>query len=268
MSQQAAGKLALRAGVALIGLRLPVDDILAIGWSGLAVIVITVAVTYSATQWIGARTGLDRRLVTLIAMGFSICGAAAIAAVNDSIRARQRDTAIAVALVTVFGTVMIGAIPALADLLGLTDERAAIWAGASIHEVAQVAAAASVIGGTAVATAMTVKLGRVALLAPTYVVAVRSSGSTTGGGAPPAMPWFLLAFVAMVAVRSTGLLPTEAIDVADVATTVLLAAGMYGLGLGLRLRDLWPVPSQAVGLAAASTAIASGTSLLLVVALC
>ncbi len=73
----------------------------------------TVVTTYAATQVAGRLLGLERDLVTLIAAGFSICGAAAIAAVESSIRAKPKDVALAVALVTVFGTVMIGAIPAL-----------------------------------------------------------------------------------------------------------------------------------------------------------
>ena len=81
------------------------------------------------------------------------------------------------------------------------------------------------------------------------------------------VPWFILAFAAAVAVRSTGALPPPLLDVTGVVTTVLLAAGMYGLGLGIRAKDLWPLPLQAITLATISTLIATGTSLLLVVAL-
>lgn len=81
------------------------------------------------------------------------------------------------------------------------------------------------------------------------------------------VPWFILAFAAAVAVRSTGVLPPSLLDVTDVVTTVLLAAGMYGLGLGIRAKDLWPLPLQAITLAAVSTLIAGGTSLVLVTVL-
>ena len=228
----------------------------------------TVCATFSATRWLGARLDLDARFVTLVAAGFSICGAAAIAAVNEAVRARRQDVALAVALVTGCGTVMLVAIPVLARVVGLSHEESAVWAGASIHEVAQVVAAASLLGGGAVplAVALTVKLGRVALLAPTYVVAARGRGPAAGTSSPR-IPWFLLGFLGMVALRSTGLLPLGALAVANQLTTVLLGAGMFVLGAGFRLRDLWPVPAHALWLAGAATATASGLSLVLIVAL-
>ncbi|MDO3398010.1 putative sulfate exporter family transporter, partial [Nocardioides sp. SOB44] len=198
-------KLLLRLGVVLLGLRLPLGDVAAIGAAGVLVVVATVVLTYAATRALGTRLGLDQRLVTLLAAGFSICGAAAIAALADAVGARQKDVAHSVALVTIYGTAMIVLVPWAAAGLGLSEEQGAIWAGASIHEVAQVVAAASIIGPGAVAVATTVKLGRVALLAPTYLVAVRSVGAPASAGRVPLLPWFLVGFVLMVALRSSGL---------------------------------------------------------------
>lgn len=260
-------KLLLRLGVVLLGLRLPLGDVAAIGAAGVLVVAATVVLTYAATRALGTRLGLDQRLVTLLAAGFSICGAAAIAALADAVGARQKDVAHSVALVTIYGTAMIVVVPWAAAGLGLSEEQGAIWAGASIHEVAQVVAAASIIGPGAVAVATTVKLGRVALLAPTYLVAVRGVGAPASAGRVPLLPWFLVGFVVMVALRSSDLLPGQLVGAADDVTTVLLAAGMFGLGLGLRLRELWPVPAGALVLATCSTLVAAGTSLALVLAL-
>lgn len=253
-------RLLLRWGIVVLGLKLPVDAVLGIGVGGIAVVVGTVLITYYGTLAVGTRLGLEPRFVTLLAAGFSICGAAAIAAVEDTVRARQRDVALAVALVTVFGSVMIVLVPWSAHLIGLDDRQAAVWAGASIHEVAQVVAAGSVLGGGAVALATTVKLGRVAMLAPmSILVARRSAGE--GSMTAPLLPWFVVGFVATAALRSTGLLPESALTVAGVVTNVLLAAGMFGLGLGIRLRELWPVPGRALALATLSTTVAAGSSL-------
>lgn len=258
-----ATRLLLRLGVAALGLQLPFGDIVGIGPAGLVVIVVTVAVTFRGTLLVGRRLGLDDGFVLLLSAGFSICGAAAIAGVQDSVRAKDKFVALAVALVTLFGSAMIVLIPWLSAAIGLSDHQAAIWAGASIHEVAQVAAAGSLIGGSALALAMTVKLGRVALLAPISALLARKSK----GASAPLVPWFILAFAAAVAVRSTGLLPQSVLDGADLAITLLLGAGMYGLGMGIRAKDLWPLPVQALVLATTSTLIAGGTSLALVLAL-
>ncbi|GAB3195877.1 putative sulfate exporter family transporter [Nocardioides hungaricus] len=256
-------RLLLRLGVVLVGLRLPVDDVLAIGLPGVLVIVGTVSATYWLTCQVGRRMDLDRGFVAVLAAGFAICGAAAIATVSDAVRARQRDVALAVALVTIYGSALIVAIPWLAGLLGLDDDQAAVWAGASIHEVAQVAVTASILGGGAVGIAMTVKLGRVALLAPLYVLVARGKSPDRPGA--PMVPWFVVGFAVAVAVRSTLPLPDLALSVANTVTTLLLGAGMFGLGTGLRVRDLWPIPPAALLLATASTAVAAGVSLTLVV---
>lgn len=247
------GRVVLRWGIVGLGLRISVGDLASLGATGAAAVVLTVVVTFTATTWFGRRLGLDRGLVVLVAAGFSICGAAAIAAFGEVTRARQRDTGLALALVTVFGSAMILLVPAVAPLVGLDDHQAAVWAGASIHEVAQVVGAASLLGPSAVATATTVKLARVALLAPMVAFAARDSGRPTRLG----VPWFVVAFLVAVVLRSTGLLAEPVLEVAGHATTFLLAAGMVGLGLGVRATDLWPLSGRAVLLAAVATTVAA-----------
>ena len=122
-------KQLLRLGVVLIGLKLPVGDIASIGWRGVLVVLATVATTFTVTRALGARLGLDERFVTCLAAGFSICGAAAIAAVNDAVRARQQDVALAVAMVTLYGSGMIVLGAVGLDALGLSSLQAAVWAG-------------------------------------------------------------------------------------------------------------------------------------------
>lgn len=271
--QAATTKLLLRLGVVMLGLKLPIGDIAGIGVSGIAVVLSTVLVTYAVTIAVGDRLGLDRGFVTLLAAGFCICGAAAIAAVQDGVRAKEKFVALAVAMVTLFGSAMIVVIPWLSHLIGLRDEQAAVWAGASIHEVAQVVAAAAIVGPGALAIATTVKLGRVALLAPMYTVVQRRAAriappaeGETAEHHVPLVPWFVIGFAVAVAIRSSGVLPTSVLDVTGQATTFLLAAGMFGLGLAIRFADIWPVPARAFALAAVSTTVAASTSLLLILA--
>lgn len=263
-----ATRLFLRVGVVLLGFRLQLSDLAEVGVRGVVVVVAVVVVTYVGTCWLGDRMGLDRGLVTLIAAGCAVCGAAAIAAVEGGVKRRTEHVALAVALVTLLGTGAIVMLPLAGELLGLSEQQTGVWIGASIHEVAQVVAAASLAGAGAVAVAMTVKLGRVALLAPVYALArrrARADGSPVEAG--PLVPWFVVGFLAAAGVRSTGVLPSLALDVVGLAATVLLAAAMCGLGLGLAVRRLLPIPMAAVGLALAATGLAVGTALVLTVAL-
>ncbi len=264
-------RLLLRTGVGLLGLKIVGSDVLALGTPGTGVVVGTVFATFTATLYAGRRLGLSDGLTTLIAAGFAVCGAAAIAAVEGSIRAKPKDVATAIALVTLFGSAMIMALPAAGAAMGLSDEQLAIWAGASIHEVAQVIAAASMIGGAApLALATTVKLGRVALLVPVQVVATYVDSRRMAGprrdrdrGRFQVVPLFLLGFVLAAAIRSAGVLPEWALDVASDATIVLLSAAMFGLGTSIAAANLWPLPVRGLMLAAFSTMIAAGVSLAL-----
>lgn len=268
VDQAATTRTLLRLGVVLLGLRLPLGDILGLGVRGLVVIVVTATVTFGATCMIGDRLGVDRGLVTLIAAGFSICGAAAIAAVEGGIRRRAEDVALAIAMVTIFGSAMIVALPLTANALGMTDRQQGVWAGASIHEVAQVVAAATTAGAVAVAVATTIKLGRVALLAFAYLAARHRDGAPRETDvAAPLVPWFVFGFLVAATVRTTGILPVALLDVSDVITNVLLACAMFGLGLGMQVTMLLPVPIRVLALAAASTVVASTISLALTLTL-
>ena len=259
---QSSTKMVLRIGVVLLGLRLPLQDIFALGPRGLVVIALTVAATFTTTCVIGDRLGIERGLVTMIATGFSICGAAAIAAVEGGIKRRNEDVALAIAMVTIFGSIMIIVIPLASGMLGLSGLQQGVWAGASIHEVAQVVAAATTAGAAAVAIATTIKLGRVSLLAVAYVAARRRDGDAPADGIrPPTVPWFVIGFIVSAAIASAGVLPTAVLQGADLATTLLLAAAMFGLGLGMHFRALFPVPPRVLILAATSTVVAASVSL-------
>ena len=264
-------KLLLRVGVVLLGLRLPLQDLAHLGVRGIVVIVATVLATFALTCLVGARLGLERGIVSLIAAGFSICGASAIAAVETGIRRREEDVALSIAMVTLFGTSMIVALPLLSSVFGLTDLQLGVWAGASIHEVAQVVAAASTAGVAAVAIATTIKLGRVSLLAFAFVAARRRDQTVepaaAGNAAAPLVPWFVVGFVIAAGVRTSDLLGSGVLDVADMATTVMLASAMFGLGLMMKLRALFPVPWRVFALSAVATVGAASVSLALTVAL-
>jgi uncharacterized integral membrane protein (TIGR00698 family) len=169
LGNQKLTQVVLRVGVALLGLRLPLSDLAAIGLRGAVIVIGVVSITFATTCIVGRRLGLDTGLVVLIAAGFSVCGAAAIAAIESSVRRRPADVATSIALVTIFGTAMILVIPLSASALGLSELQAGVWAGASIHEVAQVVAAASLAGPGALAAASTIKLARVSLLGGVFI---------------------------------------------------------------------------------------------------
>lgn len=253
-----AAKRLLRIGVALLGLQLMFSDVAGLGWAMIVVVIVIVVSGIAGTMFAGKLLGLSWTQSVLIACGFSICGAAAAAAANGVIDAKEEELLTAVALVVVFGTIMILAVPLLADLMDLSDRQAGMWAGGSIHEVAQAVAAGGVVGGGALAVATVVKLARVLMLAPVmaYFGACRrrmSKGENADVKQPPLIPVFILGFVGCVALRSSGLLPETLVDGAKVAQTVLLTAAMFALGTGVRVKMLRSVGPRPFVLAGVST---------------
>lgn len=252
----------LRGGVVLLGLQLAVAQVLGLGAGTLAAVVITVAVTFTGTLWLGRLFGMPRGLSLLVATGFSICGASAIAAMEGAVRRDDEDVATSVAMVTIFGSLSMLALPLLGNGLGLSDVDQGRLAGGSVHEVAQVVAAASPAGAAAVSIAIVVKLSRVVLLAP--LVAAVSLGERrrtgTNGKRPPIMPLFVVGFLAAVALRSTGILPEPVLDVAGHTATLLLAGALFALGSAVRLPLLVRTGPKALLLGATSTALVTLTA--------
>ncbi|HEX7351865.1 YeiH family protein [Brachybacterium sp.] len=261
-----AAKKLLRAGIVLLGLQVVLGDLLALGAPMLAVVTAVVAGGILGTLAIGRALGVDRDLTILVACGFSICGAAAVAAaagVTDPEDEHEERTVTAIALVVLCGTVMIVAVPAVAALLDLAPRTAGLWAGASIHEVAQVVAAGGALGGAALTIAVIVKLARVLMLAP--VMAVLSLQQRRTGAAdgkrPPLVPLFVLGFLAMVALRSVVPLPAGVLEAGSLLQTVLLAAAMFALGTGVKVRHLLRVGPRPLALAALSTLLVATLAL-------
>lgn len=256
-------KTLLRMGIVLLGLQVVLGDIIGLGAGMIAVVIAIVVGGILGTLAIGKLLGTSRVLTVLVACGFSICGAAAVGAVAgvvDPDQENDEDFVTAVALVVLFGTLMIPLLPLASTLLGLSNETAGLWAGGSIHEVAQVVAAGGVMGGGALAIAVIVKLARVLMLAPVIAVlsaAARRSASTSesNGSAkpPPIVPLFVAGFLAMVLVRSFIPLPEVVLSTAGIAQTLLLSTAMFALGCGVKVKSLVRVGPKPFVLATLST---------------
>lgn len=260
-----ASKKLLRLGIVFLGLQLVISDIISLGVPMLVVIVCIVAGGLFGTVAMGRLLKMRPAQALLIACGFSICGAAAVAGVEGVTDSDEEEVVTAVALVVIFGTLMIPIIPFAGQLLGMNAELGGLWAGGSIHEIAQVVAAGGIIGGNALGVAVIVKLARVLLLAP--IVAVlslqqRCQGQTAADGKkPPIIPVFIIGFLVMVVLRSTLPLPETVIDIGAFLQTALLSAAMFGLGCGVKIRNLIRVGVRPFILATLSTVLVTAIAL-------
>jgi uncharacterized integral membrane protein (TIGR00698 family) len=230
----------LRLGIVVLGLQLSLTNIERLGWLTIVAIVVLVAVSFTVCWLIARAFRLEGDQAVLFAAGFSICGVSAVGAMSAARGSDPKDSGTPTALVTLYGTLAIVVLPALAPLLGLNHLQFGHWVGASVHDVGQVVATAQTLGTVALAAAIVVKLTRVLMLAPMVAIAsvqTRRRGSVVGKQ-PPIVPLFILGFLVLVAVRSFLPVPAEVLAIATIVQSVLLAMALFGIGASLRLEQL------------------------------
>lgn len=268
--QKFAAKRVLRFGIVLLGTQLAAEQIIELGGREILVVLLVVATTFTGTLWLGPRLGVSQSLSLLIATGFSICGASAIAAVDGVVDANEEEVAYAIALVTLCGSLAIAISPLLRNVVGLGDpHQFGAWVGASVHDVAQVIAASSTAGDEAVHSATVVKLSRVLLLAPLIgMISVWIQRPSVGivprfpGRKAPLIPAFVIGFIAMVALRTVGVIPVDWLAPLKQIEQWSLAAALAGLGSEVKFRDLLKVGGRPLVLAMTSWACIGVVSLL------
>jgi uncharacterized integral membrane protein (TIGR00698 family) len=233
----------LRAGIVLYGFRISLHDIGAVGWPGLVVAAAMVALTFGVAVYVGTRwLGLDRQTAALIGAGSAICGAAAVMATQPVVRGEEHKVSIAVATVVVFGTLSMVLYPLVFPYLGLSEHAFGLYAGSTIHEVAQVVAVGDAVGPAAANAAVVEKMLRVMMLAPFLMwLSFRTAASLKGAIKDAAsfseccrqvrIPWFAVLFIGVSAVHSTGLLPRALVEGLVQLDTLLLATAMAAMGL-------------------------------------
>lgn len=235
----------LRIAIVLLGVQLTFAQVAQVGGRGMAIIASTLVCTFLFTRWLGAQLGVERKLAELIAAGTSICGASAVIATNTVTQGSDEDVAYAVACVTVFGSLAMFLLPVLPGVLHLDAHAYGLWTGASIHEIAQVVAAAFQNGQQAGEFGTVAKLSRVILLAPMVLLlgwAARrfpaADADPDGVRAAVPVPWFVLGFVALVAFNSLVTVPTAPKHIVVLTTTVLLTMALAAMGLETDVRKL------------------------------
>lgn len=256
---QFASKTVLRLGVALLGARIGLEQILALGAAPAAIVATSVAATI-AVGWAIARLLRRPDAEGLLTGGaVAICGASAalaLSAVLPQGADHKRFTLLTVVGVTTLSTVAMIVYPALVELLGLDPREAAIFLGGSIHDVAQVVGAGLMVSPEVGDGATLVKLLRVALLVPVVVVftqVYRAEAGATSAGRPPLLPGFLIAFVVLVALNSAGAVPAPLARGLGEASRWCLVIAISALGVQTSFAQLAELGWRPVAMMVAET---------------
>jgi uncharacterized integral membrane protein (TIGR00698 family) len=253
-----AARTVLRVGVALLGFRISVDQLAALGWRAPLITCAAVAATIVLGMAAARAFRQTAQFGILTGGAVAICGASAalaIASVLPKHPNAERDTIFAVIGVTTLSTAAMVIYPPLMGILGLGDADLGFLLGATIHDVAQVVGAGYSVSTTAGDVATISKLMRVALLVPVVAALALIYRSPGGQGARRGLmlPWFLVAFVVFAAASSAGLVPKMAADYLNHASRWCLVIAIAALGMKTSLAALGKLGWRPVALMVAET---------------
>ena len=273
-------KTLLEIAVVLLGASVSARTVLALGPELLVGIALVVAMAIATSYGISRAFGLPQRMAILVACGNSICGNSAIAAVAPVIGADGDDVASSIAFTAVLGVAVVLLLPLLVPVLLLSLTQYGVLAGLTVYAVPQVLAATLPIGALSNQVGTVVKLVRVLMLGPVVLglsLLTRRLRDETDEAAPhvttgnrpssggPALhelvPWFIVGFLIVLALRSSGLIPPSLLlpiaTVANLLTTVSMAA----LGLGVDVRVVAQAGLRVTGAVTLSLAVLGAISL-------
>jgi len=260
----------LRFAIVLLGASIDLPTVLQAGPSLLITVIVVVVVGIAASMTIGQRLGLNAKLAILVAVGNSICGNSAIAAVAPVIKADAKDVTSSIALTAVLAVVVVLLLPLLIPLLGLTLYQYGVLAGLTVYAVPHVVAATFPVSALSSEIGTLVKLVRVLLLGPVVIffsLRYRQPGATSRLSLTRFVPWFIIGFLILGIMRSVGLLPVGIAGPLREISRWLTVASMAALGLGVDVRAVRQVGAQ-VGLAVvASLVVLMIVSILLILGL-
>ena len=259
----------LRVGVALLGLRVTIEQVASLGILPIAMVIAGVVTTSLFGLWLGERLGLGRHFGLLSGGAVAICGASAALAISTTLpkyAQKERDTVLTVVSVTTLSTIAMVLYPALVGLLHLDHVKAGIFLGGTIHDVAQVVGAGYMISPETGDISTYVKLLRVAMLIPvTLGIAFLTRDPASPRSRGSAIPVFLVGFTALVILNSTDALPVALPKIGISVSNWCLVTAIAALGMKTSFQDLFKVGWKPLVLMIAETAWICGLVLIAVV---
>ena len=259
--------------IVFLGFKLSISEIMKVG--PIAIITITAAssLTILFTLWLGKKMDIPLKRTLLLGSGISICGASAVAAVDSVIRSDEEDVAFAIGAVTFLGCAYMFLYPLMFNVFHIPGAAYAVWSGSSIHEVAQVAAAGSILNNTVFeALASSVKMIRVLLIVPVTIMLMFVSqngvdtthSDTIRKDRKITIPWFAILFFLVVLINSLSILPSAITGTLITVDNWMMTAAMAGLGLDISLKSLMGIGRKALILGVCASLFISAASAVII----
>ena len=255
----AAGTL-LRFGVALIGLRIAITDLIGLGYQTGVLIALAVASTLLFGIILCRLLGMSKYFGALSGGAVGICGASAALALSSVLPDNEhkgRDTLLTVIAVTVLSTIAMIVYPIIAAALDMNTLETSLFLGATIHDVAQVVGAGYSISSETGDLAALIKLVRVSLLIPVVLIFVLVIRKRRKDGLQESsstiLPWFLVAFTLLMLINSVFSIPEAVTEATSAVSRFALVMAITAIGMKSNLRQLLQVGVKPLLVIAAET---------------
>ena len=229
----------LEFAIMLMAFGIDYGSFLKLGWETIMIVIVTMTIVLATTVWLGKKMNCPSSAGLLVGFGTAICGSTAIAALAPSVRDDKSDMAIAMAVVNLYGLLGMIFIPLLTTEW-LTDLQNGVLIGASLHSVGNVAGAGFAMSNTIGELAITVKLGRVALLTPALLIFTQCTGKSAEMSEKDKfnLPYYLVVFVLISVAVSIFPFPTDILFYSKQGSNFMLAAAMADIGLKVSFKTL------------------------------
>lgn len=241
-------KRVLKLAIILLGASLSMGAILTVGRLSLMVMCFTLLTCFGGGYFVGRALGLNWKLSNLISAGTGICGGSAIAAIAPVIDAPDEDIAYAMSATFLFDMVMILLFPFLGHWMGMSDMAYGLWAGTAVNDTSSVVAAGYAFSEAAGDFATMVKLTRTLSIIPTVlifsVIGVREKRRLNVAAQGKRInvlrlfPWFIIGFLALAVLNSTGAIPANASSMMKELSKFLMVAALAAIGLNTDFRSM------------------------------
>lgn len=227
----------LEFAIVLLAFGIDYQRFFALGWQAITIVIVSMTVVLAATIWLAKKLKCPGSTGWLVGFGTAICGSAAIAALAPGVSKDKTDIGISLAVVNLFGLLGMIAIPFITSNW-LSEAQNSILIGASLHSVGNVAGAGFGINATVGEMAITVKLGRVALLTPALIIFNFFLPNSKADGQKFKLPWYLIAFIIISLAVTFIAIPAEIKSITKTSSNFLLATAMAAIGLKVSFKTL------------------------------
>ncbi|MGL5978108.1 MAG: YeiH family protein [Erysipelotrichaceae bacterium] len=237
-------KKGLRIAIVLMGLTLSFSQVVHVGKYSLIVMVFTLLAAFGGGYLLGKAFGMDWKLSSLISAGTGICGGSAIAAIAPTIDAEDSSIAYAISATFIFDVLMVILFPIMGRAIGMSDLGFGLWAGTAVNDTSSVVAAGYAYSDAAGSFALIVKLTRTLSIIPTVLIfswiGARMNPDKQSGkfSIKKVFPTFILFFLLMVVVRSTGLIPETLANAAGTISKFMMVMALAAIGLKTNFKEV------------------------------